>query len=173
MEAFTCMVLPRQTESPSSLSLGNGLGSSLPSIGLRSVSASGLPHMGSFGGSLNLVSLDAPSPRREALFMHYIIVQAVRRRTTDCRHCATACRSHRIIRKQEEILGELAQAQTAALGVSQQHQQIQQRSQQQRAEYQQRVPNEAQQHQQQPPLQRLMLPPTSFSFPAPQSRGNM
>ena len=46
LETLTSVVMPRRPESPSSLSLGNGLGSSLPSIGLRSVSNSGLPHMG-------------------------------------------------------------------------------------------------------------------------------
>ena len=66
LETLNSMVAaPRHPESPSSLSLGNGLGSSLPSIGLRSLSASGLPHMGSFGGSVSLVSIGCPSPISE------------------------------------------------------------------------------------------------------------
>ena len=68
---------------------------------------------------------------------------------------------------QEELLGELAQAQSAATTASQQHQYLHQQHLQQQHEQQHR-----QAEPQRPDLrsQRLSLPPMPFSFPASQPR---
>ncbi len=68
---------------------------------------------------------------------------------------------------QEELLGELAQAQSAAMVASQQHQYLHQQHIQQHGQQQHRQ-SEAQRPELRP--QRLSLPPMSFSFPASQPR---
>ena len=72
-------------------------------------------------------------------------------------------------------MGELAQAQAAAaMSAGQQHQQSFQRGQPPLTEPPGRHLGASQRQQQpQQPPQRLMLPPTSFTFPASQPRGNM
>ncbi len=172
LETLNSMAVPapRRPESPSSLSLGNGLGSSLPSIGLRSLSASGLPHMGSFGGGVSLVCLGRPSPPFGGFHAsRYADASSDRHPRRDCER---GLLHSLLLRSQEEVLGELAQAQPAAVG---QHQQQEHGGQHVLTEplHRPRL-SEQQCHQQrlQPP-QRLRLPPASLTFPRPELPSHM